>query len=221
MLPSELSWYTHWTLRWCALLAAAFPPIIKIYETSWLFRESSDPSTYDEWRDFFDTAPVMFSGIGLSDKTLLRLHLFIFPFMIAAALMWLAHLIPVRERWTPAPSRGSLILRKVLRRPVHFHPLLVTVGVPARVTVAEIIGVVIFLVINWLVFYTRLHRCLLRGSRKLTFLVDQESAASKATIPSWSWQACEIWALTIGIMAIINMGWCAPNDDHADDATHL
>ena len=99
------------------------------------------------------------------------------------------------------------MMRKVLRHPIHFHRALVTAGVPARVTVAEIIGIVIFLAMNWLIFGARVDRALQRGSRKLVFLVDQDKAASKAPIPPLSWQACEIWALTIGIMAVINMGW--------------
>eukprot|EP00964_Phaeocystis_antarctica_P123573 scaffold87256_cov70-Phaeocystis_antarctica.AAC.3 len=74
---------------------------------------------------------------------------------------------------------------------------------PTALTRGELIAALAFLVLNLAVLAARVHRSLGRGAKKLVFLYEK----STEPIPAISFQALEVWALTIGILAILNMGW--------------
>ena len=74
---------------------------------------------------------------------------------------------------------------------------------PTALTRGELIAALAFLVLNLAVLAARVHRSLGRGAKKLVFLYEK----SAEPIPAISFQALEVWALTIGILAILNMGW--------------
>merc|ERR1712195_133595 len=53
----------------------------------------------------------------------------------------------------------------------------------------------------------RVRRSLPRGSKKIHFLVDLDESVLKDPIDPISWQACEVWAKTLGVISILNLGW--------------
>jgi len=79
-------------------------------------------------------------------------------------------------------------------------------GAPDSVTIGELLGVSIFLVLNLGTVGVRVRRSLPRGTRKNLYLVD-EGDAGKEEIPAISWPAVEVWGKTLGVIAIVNLGW--------------
>ena len=75
---------------------------------------------------------------------------------------------------------------------------------PAALTRGEILGATLFVALNLLVIPFRVHRSLSRGAKKLTFL---RVKGSEEPIPATSFQAVEVWAKTIGLVSIMNLGW--------------
>ena len=88
-----------------------------------------------------------------------------------------------------------------------FPSILTHVGLPHRVSMGELLGVAAFLILNNGTMFVRVRRSLPRGSRKITFLVDEDEDVSREAIDPFSWQACEVWAKTLGVIAILNLGW--------------
>ena len=70
-------------------------------------------------------------------------------------------------------------------------------------TRGEIMGALAFLALNVAVVGARVHRSLGRGAKKLFFLYED----SKDPIPGISFQGLEVWAKTLGVVAIMNVGW--------------
>jgi len=95
---------------------------------------------------------------------------------------------------------------RTLIRAVPFPKWMIRMGAPDSVSIGEIIGVVIFLILNLGTIGVRVRRSLPRGSRKNLYLVD-EGDAGKADIPAFSWPAAEVWGKTLGVIAIVNLGW--------------
>jgi len=95
---------------------------------------------------------------------------------------------------------------RVLLRAVPFPQWMIRLGAPDSVSVGEIIGVSIFLILNLGTVGVRVRRSLPRGSRKNLYLVD-EGDAGKADIKPFSWPAAEVWGKTLGVIAIVNLGW--------------
>ena len=97
--------------------------------------------------------------------------------------------------------------RTLLRRSVPFPKFLIRwCGAPDSVSTGEILGVAMFLVLNLGTIGVRVRRSLPRGTRKNTFLVD-DGDAGKEEIPAISWPAVEVWGKTLGVVAIVNLGW--------------
>ena len=95
---------------------------------------------------------------------------------------------------------------RTLLRAVPFPKFLVRMGAPDSVSVGEIIGVCVFLVLNLGTVGVRVRRSLPRGTRKNLYLVD-EGDAGKEAIAAFSWPAAEVWGKTLGVIAIVNLGW--------------
>jgi hypothetical protein len=74
---------------------------------------------------------------------------------------------------------------------------------PMALTRGEIMGALSFLALNVAVIGVRMHRSLGRGAKKLFFLYED----SVDPIPITSVQGLEVWALTFGVVAIMNVGW--------------
>ena len=100
----------------------------------------------------------------------------------------------------------DLLQGRVLLRAVPFPAWMVRAGSPDSVSVGEILGVSIFLILNLGTIGVRVRRSLPRGSRKNLYIVD-EGDAGKEDVPSFSWAAAEIWGKTLGVIAIVNLGW--------------
>ena len=190
-----------------AFLLALFPSVIKMYETSHWFREG-EPSVYDNAIDWFSNPAVPFQSYFDSAKVLMRVYFFIVPYIISALLVSVALLIPLS---LPATihhgQRPQRIAGSIIRRTFAFPSFLTRVGLPHRVSMGELLGIVAFLILNVGTMFVRVRRSLPRGSRKITFLVDEDDDASREPIDPFSWQACEVWAKTLGVIAILNLGW--------------
>jgi len=190
-----------------AFLLALFPSVIKMYETSHWFREG-DPSIYDDAKDWFDK-PMPFQTYFDNSKVLMRVYFFIIPYILSALLIAVARIIPA----APLPAtlhhgqQSRRTLGSFLRRTFAFPSFLVQMGSPFRISTGELIGVIIFLVLNIGTILVRVRRSLPRGSRKIHFLVDGDKDLSKEAIDPFSWQACEVWAKTLGVISILNLGW--------------
>jgi predicted ferric reductase len=188
-----------------AFLLALFPSVIKMYETSHWYREG-DPSKYDEAKDWLSNTKLPYEGSFQSSKVLMRVYFFIIPYILSALALLMVALIPSRAPQATTKPRTMLIARSFLRRTFSFPNVLVKIGSPLRISVGELFGVCAFLVVNLGTLVVRVKRSYPRGSRKLSFLVD-EGDAGKETIDTFSWQACEVWAKTLGVLAILNLGW--------------
>lgn len=203
---SQVQWLGHSFFLTTAFLAALFPTVIKMYETSHWFR-GGDPSKYDDAKEWFSNPQLPFSDSFDSPKVLMRVYFFIVPYILCACLLAAKNLIPKPISKTyERKMHFWLVVQSILGRTICLPKPLVMIGSPRRVTIGEVIGVIIFLFLNLGTFVVRVHRSLPRGSRKLTFLV-QSGAAGKELIDVWSWQACEIWAKTLGVLSILNLGW--------------
>jgi predicted ferric reductase len=190
-----------------AFLLALFPSVIKMYETSHWFREG-DPSVYDNAIDWFSNPAVPFQSHFDSAKVLMRVYFFIVPYILSALLVSIALLIPLSLPATiHHDQRPRRMAGSVIRRTFAFPSFLTRVGLPHRVSMGELLGIAAFLILNVGTIFVRVHRSLPRGSRKITFLVDEDDVASREPINPFSWQACEVWAKTLGVIAILNLGW--------------
>lgn len=193
-----------------AMLLALFPSMIKMYETSHWFREG-DPSVYDNAKDWFSNPAIPLQNLFDSSKVLMRVYFFIIPYFLSALFVAFALMIPPavpstvnvgKNMQKPRHKVGSF-LRVTLTIP----SCMVRFGLPKRVSVGEVFCTIVFLTLNIATMAVRVRRSLPRGSRKITFLVDSDEGASKEAIEAYSWQACEVWAKTLGVISILNLGW--------------
>jgi len=204
---SIVKWASRNFIFFLAFMLALFPSVIKMYETSHWFREG-DPSVYDNAKDWFSNPAIPFQSHFDSAKVLMRVYFFIVPYILSALLVSIALLIPLSFPATmyhdhrPRSMAGS-----ILRRTFAFPSILTQVGLPHRVSMGELLGVTAFLILNIGTMFVRVRRSLPRGSRKITFLVDEDDSVSREPIDPFSWQACEVWAKTLGVIAILNLGW--------------
>lgn len=205
---SLVIWGARNLLLLAAFLLALFPSVIKMYETSHWYREG-DPSIYDDAKDWFDLKDLPFKKSFDNPKVLMRVYFFIIPYILSALLIAIARVIPA----APLPAslhhgqQSRRTLGSVLRRTFAFPSFLVQLGSPFRISAGELIGVVVFLVLNIGTMCVRVRRSLPRGSKKIHFLVDLDESVLKDPIDPISWQACEVWAKTLGVISILNLGW--------------
>jgi predicted ferric reductase len=191
-----------------ALLLAIFPSVMKMYETSHWFREG-DPSQYDEAKDWFDNPKLPYEGTFQSPKVLMRVYFFIVPYMLSSLALLVVALIPrpgppsQDSSRTTAKSKPLLVGRSLLRRTLQFPRFLVKIGSPLRISVGEILGVSALLVFNLGTFVVRVKRSYTEGEVDLNFLQTPETEP----LDPFSWQACEVWAKTLGVLSILNLGW--------------
>lgn len=200
----SIKWIARNFFFTAAFVLALFPSVMKIYETSHWFREG-DPSVYDNAKDWFSNPAIPFQSYFDNSKTLMRVYFFIIPYIMSASCVTLGLCIP----YVPSPYGSSHMLQRprrvfgsFLRRTIHLPSFL-----QERVSVAEVIGTLLFLTLNILTIAVRVRRSLPRGSRKIEFLVDIDDDASREAIEPVSWQACEVWAKTLGVVSILNLGW--------------
>jgi predicted ferric reductase len=210
-------------LRFLALVLALAPSVLKMYETSHWFRSEDDPSPYDQSRDWFEVTRIPYAKIfDHHDKTLMRVYFFIVPYILSAFCLATAHVVndcwikSIKNRTlayngvaTSSPrSLGHLLLRSLLEQTWQVPQLAKRfLWAPKQVSTAELLGIAAYLVVNVGTFAVRVKRSLPRGTRKLHFLEDMDEDRGKEEIPFASWEACEIWAKTLGILAILNLGW--------------
>lgn len=192
-------------LLFLAFQCALFPTVIKVYETSHWFRENGDPSTYDEFKDYFAEG-VPFAHWVEDGKKMMRVYFFIIPYFVSGLLVWIAGLLfheePPLQMLTSARKLGYCCTHRTF----DFPEFLVVMGFPQRISFGEIMGVLIFLAFQIATFYVRVHRSLGRGTRKLTFLYD-DGDTGRDRIPVDSWEQIEISSKTLGVLAIMNLGW--------------
>ena len=202
------------------LLAIAFflalgPSVLKMYETSHWFREE-DPSVYDKAKDWFAEAKIPYAkAFHHHEKSLMRVYFFVVPYILSAFLLAASHAIEgqftssrSKSDGAFAPPRSYLLLRSLLEQTwqtPHFAQRFL--WAPNQISTAELLGIATYLTLNVGTFAVRVRRSLPRGTRKLLFLVDLDEDLGKEPIPNVSWEACEIWAKTLGILAILNLGW--------------
>ena len=190
-----------------ALVLAIAPSILKLYETSRWF-QSGDPSVKDATEEWLDNPSLPYEGLFQDPTTLTRVYMFIFPYGLSGVALFLMHLIaPPSTDLAIRKGRAPVFARSILRLTIPFPKWIVRLGAPYRVSLGECLGVCIFLVINLGTGVARINRSLPRGSTKLSFLVDDDEDISKQPIATFSWQACEVWAKTLGVLALVNVGW--------------
>lgn len=190
-------------------------PCWKLHETSHAFREAEDPSQYDDWKAWFEEVnPPLADQLG-GAKQALRVYTFILPFIGSLFFAFLASLLGhyrmTRDHSTgqcKAAMPGAEGWRAVcvmLAKQVHFAKWTQRfLLLPAALTRGEILGATLFVALNLLVIPFRVHRSLSRGAKKLKFL---RVKGSEEPIPAISFQAVEVWALTFGVVSIMNLGW--------------
>lgn len=201
-------------LLFCAFCLAILPSVLKIYETSHWFREYGEPSVYDNTKDSFKNPNLLFQKQIDNPKVMMRIYFFILPYLAMAACLVVAHTIPKYVDYTESvinPYHQALnpqetLNGRVLLRSVPFPSILVACGAPESVSLGEIIGVLVFLVLNLGTVGVRVRRSLPRGTRKNLYLAD-DGDAGKEAIPGTSWPAVEVWGKTLGVIAIVNLGW--------------
>lgn len=202
---------TRFFFYFCAFSLALLPSVLKMYETSHWFREYEDPVTemsqYDVAKEDFSKTSIPFQKAFDSSKVLMRIYFFIVPYIFSSFFIVLIHLLPKNVPKTTMPK----VLKnywngRVLLRAIEFPQFLVRMGSPDSISVGEFIGVCAFLFINLLTLGVRVRRSLPRGTRKNLYLVD-EGDAGKEDIPAFSWPALEVWGKTLGVIAIVNLGW--------------
>lgn len=198
-------------LYFSAFGLAVLPTILKMYETSHWFREFEDPVTemsqYDEAKEFFSRTSIPFQAQFDSSKVLMRIYFFIVPYILSSFCLVLVHLLPKNVPKTPVPASVKKVWNgRFLLRAIEFPKFLVNMGWPDSVSVGEFLSVLVFLFLNILTLGVRVRRSLPRGTRKNLYLVD-EGDAGKEDIPAFSWPALEVWGKTLGVIAIVNLGW--------------
>jgi len=195
-----------------AMLLAVFPSVIKMYETSHWFREG-DPSVYDNAKDWFTNPDIPFQSYFNSEKVLMRVYFFIVPYLFSAIFVAIALAVPtVKQSYNNTTGNDRIkksrrMIGSFLRVTLPVPSFLACVGLPRCLSVGELLGAVIFLALNIATMVVRVRRSLPRGSRKITFLVDIDENDSKEAIDVFSWQAFEVWAKTLGVVSIMNLGW--------------
>lgn len=190
----------------CAFCMAITPSVLKMYETSHWFREYGNPSVYDKAKDWFGNPSLPFQKEIEDSKVLMRIYFFVLPYIAMIACLVLAHLLAKRmQNSTHSLTRGVFRCRTFLRL-VPLPRFMVCCGAPERVSVGELLGIVVFLVLNLGTVGVRLRRSLPRGTRKNLYLVG-EGDAGKEPIPILSWPAVEVLGKTLGVISIINLGW--------------
>ncbi|KAL3910338.1 MAG: hypothetical protein SGILL_007731 [Bacillariaceae sp.] len=198
-------------LQFSAFLFALAPSVLKLYETSHWYR-GDDPSQYDLAKEWFAVARIPYAKAFLhDDKTLMRVYFFIVPYILSALCLLLNHALRgmgTKARTLSHPPRSYLVLRSLLEQTWTIpKPIQRFLWQPSQVSTAELLGVAAYLVLNIGTFAVRVKRSYPRGTRKLHFLVDLDEDMGKEPIPHVSWEGCEIWAKTLGILAIMNLGW--------------
>jgi len=189
-----------------AFLFALLPSVLKMYETSHWFREG-DPSVYDNAKDWFKNPALPFQKQIDNPKVLMRVYFFILPYIAMTVMLVAAHMLPKKRRGskavlTPYKSHPG----RIFLRSIPLPRFLVSIGAPESVSVGEIIGVCVFLFINFLTVGVRIRRSLPRGSRKNHYLAAGGDAG-KETIDPFSMEAVEVWGKTLGVISIVNLGW--------------
>ena len=204
-----------------AFVFALAPTVLKMYETSHWFRNEDDPSPYDLAREYFGSASIPYAkSFHHDDKTMMRVYFFILPYIFSAFCVSTSHLLKGRSNGLSptshhhahhrmnTASKFHLIVRSLLGLqwsiPKFAQRFL---WLPHQVSTSEILGIAVFLFLNLGTLVVRVKRSYPRGTRKLTFLVDIDEDLGKEPIPHMSWEGCEIWALTFGILAIMNLAW--------------
>jgi len=178
----------------CSVLAwscVIFVPAWKVIDTSYLFREKSDPSMYDDVKNYFKEHPEYpFSGSIDSMKVMYRINFFIMPFCLSFLFIALKGLVPAHKRKVALFRRPSIF--NFLRYRVAFG-----------LSVIDILLIIGGLAYSGLIIWARMKRCLVRGARKLLYLyVD-----SKEPLEAVSWEGAEIMALNFGVVAVTLLGW--------------
>ena len=225
----------HLVLLFIAFCMAILPTVLKMYETSHWFREYGDPSVYDNTKDWFNNPNLPFQKQIDNPKVLMRIYFFILPYIAMAACLVLVHMLPKYFDYSesmknpynfkriPLPrflvrmgapehisvgfSIRELFKGRTLLRSVPFPKFLIRwCGAPDSVSTGELLGVAVFLVLNLGTIGVRVRRSLPRGTRKNLYLVD-DGDAGKEDIPAISWPAVEVWGKTLGVVAIVNIGW--------------
>ena len=136
-----------------AFILAFVPPILKMYETSHWFRSEDDPSPYDNARGWFETAKLPFArAFHFHDKTMMRVFLFIIPFIVSSFLMAVVHMIkPVKFASSPTFStpRSHLILRSLVGHAWQIPSFAKRfLWAPSQFSTAELLGIAAYLVVN-------------------------------------------------------------------------
>eukprot|EP00531_Pseudo-nitzschia_arenysensis_P006654 CAMPEP_0116136866 /NCGR_PEP_ID=MMETSP0329-20121206/11957_1 /TAXON_ID=697910 /ORGANISM="Pseudo-nitzschia arenysensis, Strain B593" /LENGTH=780 /DNA_ID=CAMNT_0003631771 /DNA_START=281 /DNA_END=2623 /DNA_ORIENTATION=+ len=174
-------------------------------ETSHWFREFGDPSNYDLAKEFFNNPSIPLEAQIDSSKVLMRIYFFIVPYIASAICLVLVHALPKCLNVSDSLARPSIQSRLLLSS-LRFPKSLVGMGAPDSISVGELIGVTVFLLLNLMTLGVRVRRSLPRGTRKNLYLVD-DGDEGKRDIPAFSWPALEVWGKTLGVIAIINLGW--------------
>jgi len=185
-----------------AFCTAIAPSVLKVYETSHWFREYGDPSAYDNAKDWFENPNLPFRKQIDDSKVLMRIYFFVLPYIAMVACLVLAHVLPKRlSHAVPNPTPSRILLRIV-----PLPKVFVWCGAPQSVSLGEIMGIIVFFILNLGTIGVRIRRSLPRGTRKNLYLVD-EGDVGKEEIPAVSWPAVEVWGKTLGVIAIVNLGW--------------
>jgi len=185
-----------------AFFVGVFPIAWKIYETGYEFREASDPSRYDDMKEYFSESTLPFVEEIDSAKHSIRVYFFVVPFVVCCGVAVVKLLLQKRGRGKSSPWTRKL--RPLLNHPLKLPHCLARLGLPYAVTVLDIVVVMTFLILNLALVWSRTHRSLGRGPKKLEFLKEKPG---KDPIPFWSWGCVEIVAKTLGVVSIVNLGW--------------
>lgn len=181
------------TVLFCAFLSwslVLFVPIWKIVDTSYLFRESQDPSMFDQAKEEFSSdSKWPFASYIDDGKDTYRVYVFIVPFAVAFFFLFLKGLVAVK--WKVPLNRPHL---------PNFFRFRFVFGL----TGMDLTFLISTLVYSALLVWARTKRALTRGANKLTFMyVDGD----KEPINPFSWQATEVMALSLGVLSIVLLGW--------------
>jgi hypothetical protein len=185
-----------------AFFVGVFPIAWKIYETGYEFREASDPSRYDDMKEYFSESTLPFVEEIDSAKHSIRVYFFVVPFVVCCGIAVVKLLLQKQGRGKYSPWTRKL--RPLLNHPLKLPHCLARLGLPYAVTVLDIVVVMTFLILNLALVWSRTHRSLGRGPKKLEFLKEKPG---KDPIPFWSWGCVEILAKTLGVVSIVNLGW--------------
>jgi hypothetical protein len=136
----------------------------------------------------------------------MRVCYFTIPYLLSVLILTAKNLIPETAPSSAHKSRSWLIGRFILKQSHSFPSFLIKLGFPLRISMCDFLGVANFLFINISALSARIRRSLPRGAKNLDFLEDESDAGSEPIDPL-SWPATEVWAMTLGILTILNLGW--------------